>query len=41
MGFKEILKKQLSNLLTEEELTLLPRGFQTLGKVMILKLIQE
>lgn len=38
MGFKENLKKKLNELLTEEELSLLPRGFQTLGKVMILKL---
>ena len=38
MGFKDNLKKNLNELLTEEELSLLPRGFQTLGKVMILKL---
>ena len=38
MGFKENLKKKLNELLTEEELSLLPRGFQTLGKVIILKL---
>ncbi|TFG19760.1 MAG: class I SAM-dependent methyltransferase family protein [Promethearchaeota archaeon] len=38
MGFKDNLKKKLNELLTEEELSLLPRGFQTLGKVIILKL---
>ena len=38
MGFKDNLKKKLNEVLTEEELSLLPRGFQTLGKVMILKL---
>jgi len=38
MGFKEQLKAELRDSLSEEELSLLPRGFQILGKVMILKL---
>ena len=38
MGFKDKLKEKLKHELTEEELSLLPRGFQTLGKVIILKL---
>jgi len=38
MGFKDQLKEQLKSELSEEELSLLPRGFQTLGKVVILKL---
>ena len=38
MGFKEKLKAKLEGMLTSEELELLPRGFQTLGKVIILKL---
>jgi tRNA wybutosine-synthesizing protein 2 len=38
MGFKQIIKDCLINDLTEEEIRLLPRGFQTLGKVIILKL---
>lgn len=38
MGFKDNLKGKLKEILTEDELSLLPRGFQTLGKVMILKL---
>ena len=38
MGFKDNLKEKLNKALTEEELSLLPRGFQTLGKVIILKL---
>lgn len=38
MGFKNNLKEILLDKLTEEELSFLPRGFQTLGKVMILKL---
>lgn len=38
MGFKDKLKEQLKSELSEEELSLLPRGFQTLGKVVILKL---
>ena len=38
MGFKDKLKEKLKGSLTEEELSVLPRGFQTLGKVIILKL---
>ncbi|MHA1489690.1 MAG: class I SAM-dependent methyltransferase [Promethearchaeota archaeon] len=38
MRFKEKLKEELKGILSEEELSLLPRGFQMLGKVMILKL---
>ncbi len=38
MGFKDKLKEHLKNILSEEELSLLPRGFQTLGKAIILKL---
>jgi len=38
MGFKDNLKEKLKGSLTEEELSVLPRGFQTLGKVIILKL---
>ncbi len=38
MGFKDKFKEQLKSELSEEELSLLPRGFQTLGKVVILKL---
>ncbi|MFX0069848.1 MAG: hypothetical protein ACFFAO_02050, partial [Candidatus Hermodarchaeota archaeon] len=38
MGFKNNLKEKLKEDLTEEELSLLPRGFQSIGKVMILKL---
>ncbi|MFX0025404.1 MAG: class I SAM-dependent methyltransferase family protein [Candidatus Hermodarchaeota archaeon] len=38
MGFKEQLKEELRNSFSEEQLSLLPRGFQILGKVMILKL---
>ncbi|MFX1568368.1 MAG: class I SAM-dependent methyltransferase family protein [Promethearchaeota archaeon] len=38
MNFKSKLKADLKDLLNEEELTLLPRGFQTLGNVIILKL---
>ncbi len=38
MGFKDKLKENLKGLLTEEELSILPRGFQTVGKVIILKL---
>jgi len=38
MGFKDKLKEKLKDTLTEEELSILPRGFQTLGKVIILKL---
>ncbi|MHA1191785.1 MAG: class I SAM-dependent methyltransferase [Promethearchaeota archaeon] len=38
MGFKTKLKSSLKDILTEKELDLLPRGFQSIGKVMILKL---
>ncbi|MFX1322388.1 MAG: class I SAM-dependent methyltransferase family protein [Promethearchaeota archaeon] len=38
MGFKEKFKEKLKDSLTEEELSVLPRGFQTLGKVIIFKL---
>ena len=38
MGFKAKLKSKLENIITEKELDLLPRGFQSIGKVMILKL---
>ncbi len=41
MGFKDKLKEKLKGKLTEEELALLPRGFQTLGKIIILKLNQK
>ncbi|MFW9874131.1 MAG: class I SAM-dependent methyltransferase family protein [Candidatus Thorarchaeota archaeon] len=38
MKFKKKLSEMLSDTLTELELSLLPRGFQTLGNVIILKL---
>ncbi|MFX0018493.1 MAG: class I SAM-dependent methyltransferase family protein [Candidatus Hermodarchaeota archaeon] len=38
MGFKEQLKEKLRDSLSEEELSLLPRGFQILGTVIVLKL---
>jgi len=38
MNFKSKLKESLKLFLSEEELSLLPRGFQTLGNVIILKL---
>lgn len=38
MGFKEKLKERLEGLISEEESNLLPRGFQTIGSVIILKL---
>ncbi len=41
MGFKEKLKEILKESLSEEELSLLPRGFQSIGKVMIIKLDQK
>ncbi|TFG11178.1 MAG: class I SAM-dependent methyltransferase family protein [Promethearchaeota archaeon] len=41
MGFKESLKDALKAKLSHEELSLLPRGFQTLGTAMILKLNQQ
>ena len=38
MGFKDKLKDVLIGILTEEELSVLPRGFQTVGDVVITKL---
>jgi tRNA wybutosine-synthesizing protein 2 len=38
MVFKEKLKEVLKGILTDEELTVLPRGFQTIGEVAIIKL---
>ena len=38
MTFKNKLKVILKDVLNEEELSILPRGFQTLGNVIILKL---
>ena len=38
MGFKDKLKDALEGILTEEELSVLPRGFQTIGEVAIIKL---
>ncbi len=38
MSFKKKLAEKLNNTLDEGELSLLPRGFQTLGKIIILKL---
>ena len=38
MGFKDKLKDVLIGILTDEELSALPRGFQTIGKVAIIKL---
>ena len=37
-AFKEKLKEKLEGILSEDELNLLPRGFQTIGKVIIIKL---
>jgi len=41
MTFKRKLKDQLLDVLTEKELSLLPRGFQTIGNLVILKLNPE
>ena len=41
MRFKKKLSETLNDTLTEVELSLLPRGFQTLGDVIILKLKPE
>ena len=41
MNFKSKLKTKLKDVLKEEELSFLPRGFQTLGDVIILKLHQN
>ncbi len=38
MSFKKRLTEKLSDVLTEEELSILPRGFQTLGNIIIVKL---
>ncbi len=38
MGFKDKLKNALIEILTDEELSVLPRGFQTIGNVVIIKL---
>ena len=38
MGFKDKLKDALIGILTDEELSALPRGFQTIGNVVIIKL---
>lgn len=38
MTFKEALKEKLREELSEEELTLLPAGYQTLGKAILLRL---
>jgi tRNA wybutosine-synthesizing protein 2 len=38
MNFKSKLKESLTGILNEEELSLLPRGFQTLGNIIIIKL---
>jgi tRNA wybutosine-synthesizing protein 2 len=38
MGFKESLIESLKGTLSEEELLLLPRGFQTIGHIVIIKL---
>ena len=37
MGFKDKLKDALIGILTDEELLALPRGFQTIGNVVIIK----
>ncbi len=38
MGFKENFKEKLREILSEEELSVLPRGFQTIGRVIIIRL---
>ncbi len=38
MGFKDKLKGVLIGILTDDELSALPRGFQTIGDVVIIKL---
>lgn len=38
MSFKKKIAEKLNDTLDEGELSLLPRGFQTLGKIIILKL---
>jgi len=41
MGFKQKIQERLEGELSEEERSLLPSGFQTVGKVIILKLKPE
>lgn len=41
MKFKESLKNLLKNDLNQKELSLLPSGFQSIGNIMILKLIPQ
>lgn len=41
MGFKSKLQEELESELNEKELDLLPSGFQTVGKVIIIKLKSE
>jgi len=41
MNFKTKLKETLKDILSEEELKFLPRGFQTLGNIIIFKLNQK
>ncbi|MFW9971037.1 MAG: class I SAM-dependent methyltransferase family protein [Candidatus Odinarchaeota archaeon] len=41
MKFKNRLKENLKEVLSEVELSLLPRGFQTLGDIIIIKLNQK
>ena len=38
MGFKDKLKKALVGILNDDELSLLPRGFQSIAVVAIIKL---
>ncbi len=38
MGIKDKLKEQLKDKMTREQLSLLPSGFQSLGKIIIIKL---
>jgi len=38
MGFKDNFKEELREILSDEELSVLPRGFQTIGRVIIIKL---
>lgn len=41
MGFKTELKESLKGILSEKELSLLPRGFQIIGHIVIIKLNPE
>jgi len=41
MGFKDKLQGNLKDKLTEQELSFLPRGFQSLGRTIILKLNEK